>query len=69
MAVALAEQGRGGELAQVRDQGFADLEVEGERQAHGLFQARVRLPRRATTLPVGMDDNGALDRRLTIYGF
>ena len=67
--LALAEQGGGRQAAQGRDQGLADLQVEGQRQAHGLLQAHVGGPGGHASVPVGVDDNGALDRRLTIYRF
>ena len=64
--LALAEQGGRRELAQVGDQGLADLQIERQRQADGLFQSRGRGPRRAPALAVWMDDDGALDRRLAV---
>src|SRR6185437_16998041 len=67
--LALAEQGGGRELPQIHDQGLANLQVQRQGEAYGFFQARVRPARRVAALPVGMDDDGALDGRLTIYRF
>ena len=47
---------------------LADLQVERQGQADGLLQARLGVARGAAALPVGMDDEGALDRRLAVNG-
>ena len=67
--LALAEQGRGRQLAQVRDEGLAHLQIQGQGQADSLFQARFRITGRAAPFPVRMDDDGALNGRFAINEF
>ena len=51
-----------------RDEGVAHLQVEGGGQAAGFVQARRNAPGIAAAFAVGMDDEAALDRGLTVDG-
>ena len=66
--LALAEQGGGRALAQRGDERLADLQIEREGEAGGLFQTGLGGAGGVPPLMLGMDDDGALDRRLTVYG-
>ena len=69
LGLAASEQSGGRELAKLHDHGLTHLEVEGEGEAGGLFQPGLRMARGTAAVPRGMDNQGALDGRLTVYGF
>jgi hypothetical protein len=60
-----SEQGRWRALTKVDEQTVPDLEVKRPRQPFGFLQTRLRTAPGDPSVPLGMDDQRALDGRLT----